>query len=81
MTDAAFSIPEVDKNKKPFFWIQAYETHFIRISIAFSTTQEGFWNTEVKVNKAVIKALTEQGIQVAYPTGVAFGQFGIGSEN
>ncbi len=76
LTDAAFSVPEIDQNKKPFFWIQGYETHFIKISIAFSTTQSGFWATEVKVNKAVIKALTDNDIRVAYPTGVAFGQFG-----
>lgn len=76
LISAAFSIPEVDQNKKPFFWIQGYETHFIRISIAFSTTQEGFWNTEVKVNKAVIQALRDNEIKVAYPTGVTFGQFG-----
>ncbi len=76
LTQAAYSVPEVDKNKNPFFWIMAYETHFIKTYISFSTSQEGFWDTEVKVNKAVIKTLTDNKIQVAYPTGVAFGAFG-----
>lgn len=76
LMDAAYSVPEVDQNQKPFFWIQGYESHFIKISMAFSTPQSGFWNTEVKVNKAIIKTLTDNNIKVAYPTGVTFGQFG-----
>lgn len=76
ITEAAYSIPKVDSNKKPFFWIREYKEYGIEISLNFTTTQEGFWATEVAVNKAVIAKLKENKIKVAYPMGVVFGQFG-----
>lgn len=76
VTEAAFSIPKVDSTKKPFFWIRGYKEYGIEISLNFITSQEGFWDTEVAVNKAVIAKLKENKVKVAYPMGVAFGQFG-----
>lgn len=74
--DAAFSIPKVDTNNEPFFWIRGYKEYGIEISLKFNTTQEGFWTTEVAVNKAIIEKLNEHKVKVAYPMGVVFGQFG-----
>lgn len=76
ITDAAFSVPKVDTSKKPFFWIRGYKEYGIEISLNFTTTQEGFWATEVAVNEAVIAKLNEHKVKVAYPMGVVFGQFG-----
>lgn len=77
ITEAAYTVPKVDDTKEPFFWITSYEDHFIKIFIAFNTTQDGFWGTQDKVNKAVIEALRNNKVQVAYPMGVTFGEFGV----
>ena len=81
ITEAAFSIPKVNSSKKPFFWIRGYKEYGIEISLNFVTSQEGFWNTEVAVNKAVIAILNAHNIKVAYPMGVVFGQFGDGDKH
>ncbi len=76
LTEAAYSIPEVDQSTEPFYWISDQETHYIQLHVGFDTTQEGFWNTDFKVRKAIIDAFVEYNIKVVYPEGVDFGQFG-----
>jgi len=73
---AAHSIPEIDTSKTPFFWIQKFDDHFIRVSIQFYASQDGYWDTEVKLNKTFFAALHEHNVQIAYPYGVDFGTFG-----
>jgi small conductance mechanosensitive channel len=74
--DAAYTIPEIDKSGEPFFWISDMETHFTPVYANFKTTQEDFWNTDYKVRRAVINALGEHNVKVAYPTGIGLGEFG-----
>lgn len=74
--DAAYSIPEIDQSGEPFFWIADMETHFTPVYANFKTTQQGFWDTDFKVRRAVINALGEHKVKVAYPTGVDLGEFG-----
>ncbi len=76
LVEAAHTIPEINKDKKPFFWIQKFDDHFIRISIQFYAKQEGFWDTEVKANKAFFAILTKNNIKITYPLGAEFGNFG-----
>ncbi len=76
LKEAVYSIPEVDKDAKPFIWITDFESHYMQVSGGFSTSQEGYWDTDYEVRKAVIKAFVKHNIKVTYPTGAAFGQFG-----
>lgn len=76
LIEAAYSVPEIDSSKQPFFWIQEFGDHFIKISIGFDTSLKGYWVTDVKVKEAIVSALNDNAINVAYPTGVAFGKYG-----
>lgn len=78
LVEAASGIPEINTEKKPFFWIQKFDDYFIRISIQFKAKQEGFWSTEVKANKAFYEILTKNNIKITYPIGAAFGKYGDG---
>lgn len=76
VNDAVYSIPEIIKDAKPFFWILDNDSHAMKVSIGYSTSQEGYWDTDFKLRKTVINAFAEHKIKVSYPVGVAFGEFG-----
>ena len=79
--EAAYSFPEVDKEDEPFIWVMDFETHFMQVSAGFKAAQEGFWDTDYKVRKAVIDSFVQNNIKVAYPEGVTFGEFGKWEQN
>ena len=76
MNKAVFSIPTIEQNKEPFIWIQNFKDHYMQVSVTISALQEGFWTTDYKARKALIDAFVENNIKVAFPTGVAYGEFG-----
>ena len=76
LMEAVYSVPEVDQSAEPFLWIRDFESHYMKMSAGFSTSNEGFWTTDYKVRKAVIDAFVKHKIKVAYPTGVEYGAFG-----
>jgi small conductance mechanosensitive channel len=76
VNDAVYSVPEIIKDAKPFFWILDNDSHAMKVSIGYSTSQEGYWDTDFKLRKTVINAFAEHNIKVSYPVGVAFGEYG-----
>ena len=78
MKKAVYSIPTIEQDKEPFFWIQNFKDHYIQLSVMISALQEGFWNTDFLARKALIEAFVENNIKIAYPTGVTYGEFGYG---
>ncbi|MFK7906515.1 MAG: mechanosensitive ion channel family protein [Chitinophagales bacterium] len=76
ITDTVYAIPEIDSSIKPFMYLSDYGEHYIKLSLSFALDPKKYWVANPKVNDAVIKALYDNKIQVAYPTGVAYGEFG-----
>ena len=76
VTEAAFSMDEIDSDSEPFFWIKGHETHYTEVAIGFETNQKNYWATELKLNKVVLEALTRHQVTVAYPEGIAFSEYG-----
>ncbi len=74
--EAAYSIPEVDRSKEPFYWITNHESHHMQMFVGFKIPQKGFWNTDFKVRKAIIDACVQNKLKVVYPEGIDFGEFG-----
>lgn len=74
--DTAFAIPEIDTSIKPFMYIKDYGEHYIKLSLSFALDPKKYWVVNPKLNDAVIQALYDHNIQIAYPTGVAYGKFG-----
>lgn len=74
--DVAYSFPEI-KPDKPFMYMTNYGEHYIKLSLSFALTSPNlYWAVSPKLNDAMIKALYDNKIQVAYPTGVALGKYG-----
>lgn len=74
--DTVYAIPEIDSSIKPFMYLKDYGEHYIKLSLSFALDPKKYWVANPKVNEAVIKALYDNNIQIAYPTGVAYGKFG-----
>lgn len=73
---AGLNVPEVDSSVPPFFWVKAFEDHYVNISIAFRAPLKGYWDTDVKVKEALVESLKEANIDIAYPIGITFGKHG-----
>lgn len=71
-------MPEVLKTPEPSFWVGDFDTYFMHVNISVFTEHKDFWKMNNVMKIAVLEALKKNGIQVAYPTGVAFGKFGEG---
>ena len=77
LKEAAYSIPEVIKEEEePFIRINNFSTHSVLVKAYFKVPQEYFWDTDFKVRKAVMEIFASNKVQVAYPEGVSFGEFG-----
>ncbi len=74
--EAAYSVPEVDKEAKPFIWILDFEPYNMHVSAGFPAKQEGFWDTDYEVRKRVIETFAKNNVKVVYPEGATFGEFG-----
>ncbi len=74
--DASYVIPNVIQEEDPFIWITQFGTHTMQIKIFIKAHKEDFWDTNFKVNRAVMQTFAEHKIKVAYPEGVSFGEFG-----
>ena len=75
LIEAGLSISTIDSSMQPRCVIKTFDDHFIRISVNFFTSIKGFWGTKRALNEALLRALKENDIQIAYPTGVAFGAY------
>lgn len=72
----AYSIPEVIQEDDPFVWVGNFGTHSVLLKVFLKVPQELFWATDFKVRKAIMEAFAYHKIQVSYPEGVSFGEFG-----
>lgn len=76
LKQAAYTIPEVIEEEDPFIRIDNFGSHSVTVKAYFKVPQENFWKIDYKVRKAIMEAFAQNNIQVAYPEGVSFGEFG-----
>ncbi len=77
VTDVAFSFPEIDSNAAPFMYMADYGEYYFKLSLSFGLDNpKNYWRVFPKLHRAVIKALYDNDIQTAYPTGIAYGRYG-----
>ncbi|MBL4650648.1 MAG: mechanosensitive ion channel family protein [Aureispira sp.] len=73
---AGYSVPEVDKDSKPFFYIKEFNDYSMRLSVSFVIHDKTYWKALVKIREAIILALQENDIKIIYPEGAVLGSFG-----
>ena len=77
VTDTAYAFDEINEEIKPFMYMADYGEHYFKMSLAFALHQpKSYWVIYPKLTQAVIKALYDNKIQTAYPTGIAYGKYG-----
>lgn len=76
LKETAYGVPEVIQEDEPFVWVNNFGTHAVLVKVFLKVPQEHFWATDFKVRKAVMDAFAKHKIQVSYPEGVSFGEFG-----
>ncbi|EAY26157.1 mechanosensitive ion channel family protein [Microscilla marina] len=74
--ETAYDIPEVIKEDEPFVWVNNFGTHTVLVKVFLKVPQEHFWATDFQVRKAIMEAFAHHKIQVSYPEGVSYGEFG-----
>lgn len=74
--ETAYCVPEVIEEEEPFVRIDNFGTHTVLMKVFLKVPQEHFWPTDFKVRKAVMEAFAQHKVQVSYPEGVSFGEFG-----
>jgi len=60
----------VDGAKRDFLFIDGMKDHYSQASFIFAIPKDKYWSVEGPLKQAIIEALSEHRIQVAYPTGV-----------
>ena len=61
---------KVDGATPDFCFIDGMKDHYSQASFIFAIPKEKYWSTEGPLKQAIIEALSEHRVQVAYPTGV-----------
>lgn len=75
--DTAYAFEEIDSDVKPFMYMKDYGEHYIKLSLSFALHEsKKYWVIFPTLNDAVIKALYDNNIKTAYPTGIAHGSYG-----
>lgn len=73
---AGYSVPEVDNDSKPFFYIKEFNDYSMRLSVSFVIHDKTYWKALIKIREAIFLALQENNIKVIYPEGAVLGSFG-----
>lgn len=77
ITETAFSFDEIDENIAPFMYMADYGEHYFKLSLSFALKNpKSHWVVFPKLHNTVIKVLYDNKIMTAYPTGIAYGQYG-----
>lgn len=76
LINAGREVENVDKNMPARLNVREFDDHCLRVRLVFFAPKKGYWLTLVNVKNAILEALYEHRIQIAYPTGVAFGRIG-----
>ncbi len=74
--DAVNKTPKVLQDPKPLVGIHSYDSHYIILAIWPYALTEDYWDVYFAVNRNVKKALSENGIKVAYTEGMELGEIG-----
>ncbi len=70
------STPKVLTNPAPYVGIASYDSHYLVVAMRPHATVEDYWDVYFNVNRNVKKALSENGIKVAYTEGMELGEIG-----
>jgi len=74
--NAGFAVEEIDETINPYFYIRGFNDHSMELSVSFSVKDGKFWSALIKVREAIILALQENKVHLAYPEGVTIGEYG-----
>lgn len=61
---------KIEGAKRDFLFIDGMKDHYAQASFIFAIPKEKYWSIEGPLKQAIIEALSEHRVQVAYPTGV-----------
>lgn len=61
---------KIEGAKRDFLFIDGMKDHYVQASFIFAIPKEKYWSVEGPLKQAVIEALSEHRVQVAYPMGV-----------
>ena len=73
---AGYSVPEVNNEAKPFFYIQEFNDYSMRLSVSFVIHEKTYWKALIKIREAIVLTLQENNIKIVYPEGAVMGTFG-----
>lgn len=74
--DAMNATPKVLKDPAAYVGIASYDSHYLVVAMRPHATVEDYWDVYFNVNRNVKKALSENGIKVAYTEGMQLGEIG-----
>jgi len=74
--DAVKNTPKVLADPAPLVGIHTYDSHYIILAIWPYALTEDYWDVYFNVNRNVKKALSDNGVQVAYTEGMELGPIG-----
>lgn len=74
--EAMKNTPKVIQDPAPLVGIHSYDSHYIILAVWPYALTEDYWDVYFNVNRNVKKALSENGIQVAYTEGMELGPIG-----
>lgn len=77
VTKTAFTFDQIDEQIPPFMYMADYGEHYFKLSLSYALKNpKDHWVVFQPLHNAVIKALYDNNILTAYPTGIAYGKYG-----
>ncbi len=64
------------KAPAPYVGIESYDSHYLIVAVRPHTTVDTYWDVYFEANRNVKRALSENGIKVAYTEGMELGEIG-----
>ncbi len=75
--DALKGTPKVLDTPAPFVGIEDFDSHSVTVAMRPYASTEDYWDVYFEAHRRVKRALSENGIRVAYAEGVELGQIGL----
>ncbi|MCB0641723.1 MAG: mechanosensitive ion channel family protein, partial [Phaeodactylibacter sp.] len=76
LLDAVHNTPKVLPAPAPFVGIETFDSHNIILAVRPYANTEDYWEVYFSTNENIKKALSENGIQIAYSEGIELGPIG-----
>lgn len=76
LLDAVGQNPKVLSSPAPFVGIETFDSHNIVLAVRPYAKTEDYWDVYFSSNEIIKKALSENGIQIAYSEGIELGPIG-----